>query len=139
MPAGRPRKEIDKTEFEKLCGLQCTKEEIAGWFDISEDTLERFCKREYKENFAAVFAKKREIGRISLRRAQFQLAQKSAAMAIFLGKNYLGQTDRHEVVSAVTGNLEDLIEGLREPVTHDLHTEATGVDGIVEDEQASAD
>jgi hypothetical protein len=30
---------------------------------------------------------------MSLRRYQFKLAQKSAAMAIFLGKNYLGQKD----------------------------------------------
>lgn len=27
MPRGRPKKEIDKTQFEKLCGLQCTAEE----------------------------------------------------------------------------------------------------------------
>ncbi|HSE24819.1 MAG TPA: hypothetical protein VLB68_24370 [Pyrinomonadaceae bacterium] len=29
-----------------------------------------------------------------LRRAQFNLAKKNASMAIFLGKNYLGQSDR---------------------------------------------
>ena len=40
--------------------------------------------------------KKREKGKISLRRAQFRLAEKSAAMAIFLGKNYLGQRDAVE-------------------------------------------
>ena len=136
---GRPRKEIDQTEFEKLCGLQCTKEEICSWFSVTDKTLENWCKREYKQGFSDVFSEKRGIGKISLRRAQFQLAQKSAAMAIFLGKNYLGQTDRHEVVSAVTGNLEDLIEGLREPVTNDLHTEAAGVDGIVEDESTPED
>ena len=27
---GRPRKEINQIEFEKLCALQCTLEEIAG-------------------------------------------------------------------------------------------------------------
>lgn len=94
--AGRPRKEIDKETFEKLCAFQCTKEEISGWFEVSDDTIERWCKREYKENFAVVFAKKREKGKISLRRAQFRLAEKSAAMAIFLGKNYLGQRDAVE-------------------------------------------
>lgn len=89
----RPRKQIDKTEFEKLCGLQCTKEEICGWFDVTDKTLDRWCKETYKEDFSDIFAKKREFGKISLRRAQFQLAQKNAAMAIFLGKNYLGQKD----------------------------------------------
>ena len=33
--AGRPRKEINQTEFEKLCGLQCTKEEICDWFRVT--------------------------------------------------------------------------------------------------------
>lgn len=92
----RPRKEIDKVGFEKLCGLHCTKNEIAGFFDVSEDTIERFCKREYKEGFAAIYAKKSALGKISLRRAQFKLAEKSAVMAIFLGKNYLGQRDNFE-------------------------------------------
>jgi len=93
MPGGRPRKEIDQEQFEKLCALQCTKNEIAGWFNCSEDTIENWCHKTYKESFSAVFAKKREAGKISLRRAQWKLAEKSAVMAIFLGKNYLGQSD----------------------------------------------
>ena len=55
----RPKKEIDQEQFEKLCGLQCTKEEVADWFDCSEDTIERWCKATYDESFAVVFAKKR--------------------------------------------------------------------------------
>lgn len=90
----RPRIDIDRTQFENLCGLQCTKQEIAGWFNCSEDTIERFCKREYKANFAVVFAKKRAAGLMSLRRSQFRLAESNATMAIWLGKQYLGQTDR---------------------------------------------
>ena len=30
----RPLKEISQKDFEKLCGLQCTKEEICGFFDV---------------------------------------------------------------------------------------------------------
>ena len=89
----RPLKEIDQTEFEKLCALQCTREEICAWFDVTDKTLSGWCNRVYGEGFSAIYAKKREKGKISLRRAQFQLAQKSAAMAIFLGRNYLGQKD----------------------------------------------
>jgi AraC-like DNA-binding protein len=91
--AGRPRKEIDNKIFENLCGLQCTLEEIAGVFDCSPDTIERWCKREYKETFAEIYKKHSAKGKTSLRRTQFKLAEKSAAMAIFLGKNYLGQKD----------------------------------------------
>lgn len=91
MATGRPKKEIDKKIFENLCGLQCTLEEIAGVFDCSVDTIERWCKREYKETFAEVYKKHSAKGKTSLRRIQFKLAEKSAAMAIFLGRNYLGQ------------------------------------------------
>lgn len=94
--AGRPKKEIDKKIFENLCGLQCTLEEIAGVFDCSPDTIERWCKREYRETFAEAYKKHSVKGKTSLRRIQFKLAEKSAAMAIFLGKNYLGQRDNFE-------------------------------------------
>lgn len=94
---GRPKKEIDEAQFGKLCGLQCTLEEIAGFFDCSEDTIERWCKRELKETFAEAFKKRSTGGKISLRRNQFKLAEKSAAMAIWLGKQYLGQTDHIEM------------------------------------------
>ena len=93
MATGRPRKEIDNKIFENLCGLQCTLEEIAGVFDCSVDTIERWCKREYGVPFAEVYKKHSAKGKTSLRRIQFKLAEKSAAMAIFLGKNYLGQKD----------------------------------------------
>ena len=94
---GRPRKEINKTEFEKLCFLQCTRNEFCSWFDVSDETLNKWCKENYDgRTFLAVFQEKRENGLISLRRTQFQLAEKSPAMAIFLGKNLLGQTDKVE-------------------------------------------
>lgn len=92
----RPRKEIDQKQFEKLCGLQCTKDEICAFFDITDKTLDAWCRRIYKENFSVVFAKKRGLGKISLRRSQWRLAEKSPAMAIFLGKQFLGQKDKVE-------------------------------------------
>lgn len=90
---GRPPKQIDKTEFEKLCLLQCTEEEIAGWFDCSVDTIERWVKREYSATFAEIYAKYKEKGRISIRRAQYKLMQTSAPVVIWLGKQYLGQRE----------------------------------------------
>lgn len=111
----RPRKEISQTDFEKLCGLQCSMEEIAGWFDVSPDTIERWCLREYKRNFAAVFAEKRGAGKIALRRAQFRLAEKSAAMAIFLGKNYLGQKDSVEYEDKESlARLDAILQGMKD-------------------------
>lgn len=93
---GRPKIKIDKAQFEKLCGLQCTLEEIAGFFDCSEDTIERWCEATYNKNFAEVFRLKRGKGKVSLRRNQWRLSETNAAMAIFLGKQYLGQSDKPE-------------------------------------------
>lgn len=93
----RPRKEIDKKQFENLCGLQCTREEICGFFEVSEKTLDAWCKRTYKQSFSLVFAQKRGKGKISLRRHQFRLAEKNANMAIWLGKQYLDQKDNVEI------------------------------------------
>lgn len=109
----RPRKEIDQMQFEKLCALQCTLEEICGWFDVTDKTLDKWCKEKYGERFSEVFAKKREAGRISLRRAQWRLAERNAAMAIFLGKNYLGQSDNVTVnAPEVTSAIEEIAKSV---------------------------
>ena len=105
MATGRPRKEINQTEFEKLCGLQCTKEEICDWFRVTDKTLDAWCKRTYQCNFSVIFEQKRSTGKISLRRMQFKLTEKSATMAIWLGKQYLGQTDKAEIITnTITDN-----------------------------------
>ena len=93
---GRPRIQIDEAQFKDLCNMLCTEEEIAGFFHCDRDTLWRWCKRTYKKPFTEVFKEFSANGKMSLRRKQFALAEKSAAMAIFLGKNYLGQTDQVE-------------------------------------------
>lgn len=95
---GRPRIEINQEEFEKLCVLQCTKNDIANWFECSEDTIEKWCKRTYDATFTAVFAQKREKGKVSLRRMQWKSAEAgNVTMQIFLGKQYLGQKDQQGI------------------------------------------
>lgn len=105
----RPQIKIDQAQFEQLCAMQCTLNEIAGWFHCSEDTIERWCRRTYKDEsgapigFADAYKVYSAAGKISLRRMQFKQAEKSYAMAIWLGKQWLGQRD---VVETVT-NEED--------------------------------
>ena len=94
---GRPTIKIDKDNFEKLCGLQCTLVEIAGFFNCSEDTIQRWCNRTYKTTFAETYKTHSQQGKIALRRYQMKLAERNAAMAIFLGKQLLGQRDYSEV------------------------------------------
>lgn len=110
----RPRKKIDANIFKELCGIMCTQEEIAGVFDCSPDTIERWCVRELGESFAESFKKYSADGKISLRRAQFRLAEKNAAMAIFLGKNYLGQRDTLPDMGAeANGMVPQIIEAVK--------------------------
>lgn len=100
---GRPRANIDKTEFEKLCGLQCTEAEICAWFGVVDKTLVAWCRDTYKKEngegmtFEEIYQIKKSRGKIALRRTQMQLAQKSATMAIFLGKQILGQRDYNNI------------------------------------------
>ena len=95
---GRPPKPIDLDGFERLCQLLCTLEEIAGWFGVSKETIVRRVSEHYDEPFPTIFEQKKQGGKISLRRSQFRLSEKNAAMAIFLGKNYLGQSDNPQGV-----------------------------------------
>lgn len=132
----RPRIKIDQSAFEGLCRLQCTLEDIAAFFTCSEDTVERWCKRTYKSGFADVYKIYSAGGRISLRRTQFKLAEKSPAMAIWLGKQYLGQREKVEVQNSVNGKLAELIDGLRED---DIYAKATASHGDVEDKQTPTD
>lgn len=111
MGRGRPRKQINKESFEKLCALQCTQEEICGVLGVNSDTLNKWCKSEYKANFSEVFKEKRQLGKMSLRRSQFKLAEKNATMAIWLGKQYLDQRDRDitDAVEKSNGVLESIL------------------------------
>lgn len=86
---------INKETFEKLCDLMCTEYEVCGVLGVSHDTLLRWMRQEYgkESTFASVshsFGSKRKA---RLRETQFKLAEQNSAMAIFLGKQYLGQKD----------------------------------------------
>ena len=119
----RPLKNIDKKIFENLCGLQCTKLEICSAFDVSDKTLENWCKREYKKGFSEVFRQKREVGKISLRRSQFKLAEKSAAMGIWLGKQYLGQKDILETIEDEKIKDDGFLKALEGSAAEDWNTD----------------
>jgi len=82
------RVDIDLVEVEKLAMLHATDEEIAGWFDVTVRTIER---RKSEPGFVEAIERGRARGKLNLRRIQLKLAEQNAAMAIFLGKNQLGQ------------------------------------------------
>jgi hypothetical protein len=95
---GRPPIEIDRANFEKLCAMCATREEIAGFFECSHDTILRFCKNTYDLTFQEAFAIYSAKRKISLRRKQFEIAEDgNVTMCIWLGKQYLGQTDKQDL------------------------------------------
>ena len=97
----RPRIELNVDTFKELCRIQCTLEEIASVMNVSERTIERWCQREFKESFVNTYKKFSEDGKMSLRRLQFRAAENgSVPMMIWLGKQWLGQTEKQEVAVA---------------------------------------
>lgn len=99
--AGRPKKEIDYVTVEKLASIQCTQEEISNFLGISTRTLQK------DEEFLRIYKKGLDNGKMSLRRWQYKKAQDgNVSMLIWLGKQYLGQTDKVE--NKDTHEIEDL-------------------------------
>lgn len=103
---GRPKFIVDYDTVEKLAHIQCTYGEIASFLGCSVDRLKR------DPEFITRYKKGAEGGRMSLRRTQFKLAEKNTSMAIFLGKQYLGQKDTPEVQIGDNGVLQELKEAL---------------------------
>lgn len=104
----RPTIEIDWEEFDKLSAMQCPLWEIANWFECSEDTIERRVRERFGVSFAEHNKQKGVKGRVSLRRKQFEIALSgNVTMLIFLGKQYLGQSDK--INQDVTSNGKALI------------------------------
>lgn len=90
---GRPRYKLNEVGLEvveKLSSFMCTEEEIASFMGISVDTFKR---PENLVPFTEQVKKGREKGKASLRASQFRMAKTNPTMAIWLGKQYLGQKD----------------------------------------------
>jgi len=109
-PVGRPEKEINWNEFEKLCELQCTQSEIASFLHVSKDTLSDRVGERYGEDYSTTYKKYSESGKCSLRRTQFKLSQKNTSMAIWLGKQWLSQKDHSKE------DIQDIAKDLRNAI-----------------------
>jgi hypothetical protein len=90
---GRPRFEFTPKvleQIEKLASVMCTLSEIGDIIGCSHDTIQR--NQEAKEAIKRGVANAKQ----SIRKTQFDIATKlnSSIMAMWLGKVYLGQTDK---------------------------------------------
>jgi len=96
--AGAQQFVIDWDTVDKLCLIQCTGEEIASVLNMDYDTLQTACKREQKIKFSDYIGQKKEGGKASLRRKQWKLVEDgNPTMCIWLGKQYLKQTEKQEI------------------------------------------
>lgn len=102
---GRPKIILNLEELERLSRLNCTMPEISAYFDIPLRTLEDKFANELDVRKA--IEKGRATGKLSLRRRQIQIMEETnnPTMAIWLGKQMLGQTDKQEIIQDI--NIED--------------------------------
>ena len=127
---GRPPSLIpDEKTLEIIRGLgqiQCTTRECAAVLGVSHQTFIKF-KAQHQEVSDALEIGC-ETGKMSLRRKQFNMAETNASMAIWLGKQYLDQSDKQDITAAVTQevHVSDARARLEHLLDRQLGTGATG-------------
>ena len=91
------RHDIPADKVKLLASFGCSYIEIGKYFGCSEGVIRKRFKVEYEQG--------REEMKLSLRQLQWKNAQQgNTALLIFLGNNFLGQTDKSQVDH--TNNLE---------------------------------
>ena len=127
---GRPKSIFNERELKYLISIQCTLDEIAGFFQMHKDVLRKKVQEEYEISWAEFYERNSQGVKVALRRRQVQSAMEGdTQMLKFLGKNLLGQKEKIDFDGEVkvnswvdlVSNLEDDKEG--ENVGDDGHGE----------------
>ena len=87
------QRELERKAFESLCSMQCSVEELCGWFGCDESALDTWCCQTYGESFRQAFDRLTMAGRIALRRDQVLAAKKNVSMSRYL-EGRLSKADR---------------------------------------------
>jgi len=87
----RPRQyDISTEEVTKLASYGCTNTEIADFYGCDESTI--------RKGYSESLTKGRTMGKMRLRQIQWKIAENgNCTMAIWLGKNMLGQSDNGNI------------------------------------------
>lgn len=106
---GAPVIEFTEKEWEQIdsmMAIRCTGEEIAAIMNVSYDTLCTRIKEKHGVSYSDYFNKRGANGKMSLRRRQYTKAMDGDnTMLIWLGKNWLNQTDQVELSGNVNFKL----------------------------------
>ena len=85
------RKNIRIKDVKKIARLQCTQQEAAAFLEIRLSQFKTLLAK--NKDVRQAWDDGQSLGKLSLRRKQFRLANTNASMGQFLGKNILGQKD----------------------------------------------
>lgn len=96
-PTGRPPAKISRKQFEELCKIHCTRQELAAVFGVNVDTISAWCEREYGEAFSTVYERYKEMGKKSMRRIAWDRMKKSDKVLIFMMQNHLGMKEEQAI------------------------------------------
>jgi hypothetical protein len=105
----RPRKELEDIQFDgwdQLDALIVWASEVycAEKLGMNIDTLAARIKERYDMSFSEYKRKRQEPMRINLLKKQYDVAMSgNVSMLIWLGKQYLGQAEKHEVEAGKDG------------------------------------
>lgn len=126
---GRARLEFTDKEWKQLedmAQIHCTGEEMASIIGVDYDTLNARIREKYECSFSDWYKIHSDGGKMCLRRAQFKKAVKdgNVPMLIWLGKQWLGQTDKIENESGTQINIDaDFFSNLKNNNTHNNNDE----------------
>ena len=104
---GRPKKPFSYYQLDQLCKIQCSGQECASVLNMSYDALNDRLEKEQGKGFVEYYKEKSAVGKKRLRRVQFELALGGdKSMLIWLGKQYLGQSEKQEISGAAGGPIK---------------------------------
>lgn len=111
--AGRAEYKVDYKTLDSLCAIQCTGEECASILNVDYETLNTALKRDKNGGFVEYFKRKSAAGKVSLRRKQYKSAVEdgNTTMMIWLGKQYLEQSDKQDVTNDAKVSFSDALMG----------------------------
>ena len=126
---------VNRDKVEMLSSFGCTIMEIAKFFIVDESLIRKYYADEVRRG--------KEQMKLRLRQLQWKFAEQgNTSLLIFLGKNYLNQTDKQQL--DMTGNLEAVLKecGFEERDIGKKDTESPevlGSDRIQADQESISD
>lgn len=109
---------FNSQQFVDLCKIQCTLSEIAHFFHISMEELDKHCQKCFGISAQYALKEYSDNGKISLRRSQFRTAveKDNPIMQIWLGRNYLDQCEdpaKRVQDEQKTETLKEIVEAVK--------------------------